>query len=292
MEIKLFLSSLFSSDWGLAFQFGFVAFITFAIAKTKGYFYLPQQNSFNPQVPFFSVFNAFAIYLVSLYVINLLVTYFLKLYFPKLPLPLHQAWINFLCLAFITITLLIYLISTQKSLFKEIFKSAQSQSKIFQDIVMGLVTWLIAFPIVFLISHLLDLLIQNLTHVKDSPHQVAIDFLKNSSQSPLFFILALITVLVFAPLIEEILFRGLLQNWIKKYTGRKAAILLASLSFSVFHFSSSQGWSNITILLSLFFLSCFIGFIYERQKSLIAPIIMHATYNIVSVVNLFILKNG
>ena len=85
-----------------------------------------------------------------------------------------------------------------------------------------------------------------------------------------------------APLLEEFLFRGLFQTWIKKHLGVKAAILIASLCFALFHVSVAHGVGNLSLVPSLFVFSCFLGFIYERQKSLFASIVLHTTFNLVS----------
>ena len=59
--------------------------------------------------------------------------------------------------------------------------------------------------------------------------------------------------------------------------------MIASLIFAAFHFSTSQGLNNIELLVSLFVLSCFLGFLYERQESLLASMALHATFNAISI---------
>ena len=79
-------------------------------------------------------------------------------------------------------------------------------------------------------------------------------------------IIALFTIIIAAPVTEEFIFRGMLQNWLKTKLGTKSAIITASACFALFHLSSSQGLGNISLALSLFSFACFLGFIYEKQK--------------------------
>ena len=91
-------------------------------------------------------------------------------------------------------------------------------------------------------------------------------------------------------ILEEFLFRGVLQNFLKKYFKRDVSIIITSLVFAFFHYSPSQKLSNISIIGSLFVLACFLSFLYERQKSLFAPIFLHATFNAISIINLIFIK--
>ena len=89
------------------------------------------------------------------------------------------------------------------------------------------------------------------------------------------------TIVIAAPCIEEFLFRGCLQSFLKQYMSTKGAILFSSLCFSLFHFSLSQGLGNISLCASLFVFALFLGFIYETG-SLFASVGLHMTFNIVS----------
>ena len=126
-----------------------------------------------------------------------------------------------------------------------------------------------------------------LFQVHKLPDQLAVKFLKLTFGNPVHFLLAIVSIIVLAPLIEETLFRGFLQTFIRKHLGSKQAIFITSFCFSFFHYSPGQGLGNIMILISLFVLALFLGFIYEKQGSLLAPIILHASFNAVSVINLY-----
>jgi membrane protease YdiL (CAAX protease family) len=288
--MDLILSSLFSSEWILAFQLGFIACITLAVAKSKGYFQFRSKLPFNPPVPFVALVQVFGIYFISLFGLNSALYYVFKFFFPSITLDSIQAWISFLSLGSTCLFLICFLFFKYRDLFREILKSKNSSSSVLHDIGLGIATWLVGFPIVILFNHLLELFLKILSQ-STPPKQVAVDHLLSAFSTP-YFLLSLITLVVFAPIVEELLFRGFLQNWFKKYTGKKSAILLTSLCFAVLHYSSSQGLSNISLIPALFFLSCFIGFVYERQSSLISPLVMHAFFNASNVISIIFFEGA
>ncbi len=118
--------------------------------------------------------------------------------------------------------------------------------------------------------------------------QVAVHLLKESLQKPFLLIATLSSVLLSGPIIEEFLFRGVLQNWLKQHLKRGSAIILSSFFFALIHMAPSQGLGNIPLFFSLFIFGGFLGFVYERQGSLTASIILHATFNALSTVQIIL----
>jgi membrane protease YdiL (CAAX protease family) len=90
-------------------------------------------------------------------------------------------------------------------------------------------------------------------------------------------------VIGIVPVLEELLFRGFLQGAFRRFFSVRTAILFSSFIFALFHFSLGQGVNNMTILVSLFILSLFLGFLKERQGNLWGSIAMHMTFNAISV---------
>jgi membrane protease YdiL (CAAX protease family) len=183
----------------------------------------------------------------------------------------------------ILICLLLFGITRGNSWISLIFqdRSLTFKRSFFKAVILGSCTWLLAFPIVTVVGQFCDILVYKIYGFK-SFEQVAVRYLKTSITSPSELALALTTILIYAPLIEEILFRGYLQNFLKRYLGAEAAILLTALCFACFHYSASQGLGNISLITSLFTFALFLGFIYERQRSLYASISLHVTFNLIS----------
>ena len=158
------------------------------------------------------------------------------------------------------------------------------------DIFLGVITWVIATPVVISLSQLSEMF-TTLLFGKPEAEQIAVESLKNSFLSPFALITVLISILVFAPLLEEYLFRGILQSWLRRKIGSVWAIFITAAAFALLHYNGRQGWTNIPLITSLFALGCYLGFVYEKTRSLFTPIVLHVTFNFISVMRI-ILTDG
>lgn len=89
------------------------------------------------------------------------------------------------------------------------------------------------------------------------------------SKSPLRFVLSLVAMCLVAPIVEEVFFRRLLYVSLRKVVNFIPALLVSSFLFSLLHPSVIQG-----VLGGLF-----LGYIYEKGKSLPANIMVHSVVN-------------
>ena len=87
--------------------------------------------------------------------------------------------------------------------------------------------------------------------------QLAITYLKMARTSPLLLTIALLAILVIAPVIEEFVFRGLLLTYLKQKMGRWGAIIVSAALFALFHYAPQQKASNFSLFFSLFSLGFF-----------------------------------
>lgn len=197
--------------------------------------------------------------------------------------------IQFFLMLVVFLVLTTTLAQVNQPAFSKVWKDRQKQERsCLFDFFLGVMTWFLSFPIVSIVSELVEKLLQSIVGLKYY-EQTAVKFVKAAMGSPLSLVFAVLSVLVMAPLIEEFLFRGGLQTYFKKRLGAKPAILLSSLCFALFHFSPRQGLGNIPLILSLLILGGFLGFIYERQGSLWAPIGLHMTFNTISACRIILL---
>ena len=83
------------------------------------------------------------------------------------------------------------------------------------------------------------------------------------------------------PILEELVFRGLIQEYISQHTNRRWGLLtvanvITSLIFTAMHFLfHAPLWAVAVIFPSLIF-----GYFKERHTSLVSPIILHIFYNL------------
>jgi len=94
-------------------------------------------------------------------------------------------------------------------------------------------------------------------------------------------LMAALAVLV-APLVEELMFRGLFQSMIRSYLGRPwPAIAITSILFAGIH-TNAEHWP------ALFVLALGLGYSYEKSGSLLRPIFMHAMFNGVTIIGVLL----
>jgi len=88
--------------------------------------------------------------------------------------------------------------------------------------------------------------------------------------------LVTVAIVVFAPIAEELFFRGIVFNaWLRE-AGRTWAYIGSAALFAAIHLSLES-------LLPIFLLGLALAWVYQRTGNLIAPITMHATVNGISV---------
>lgn len=113
--------------------------------------------------------------------------------------------------------------------------------------------------------------------------QMAVSAVREAEESgPLLLAFTAMMVTV-VPVTEELLFRGFLQSWLRRYLSSRWCIAVTALPFALSHYSPTQEWSNLSLILALFVLGCFLGRLYERWGTLWAPIGLHAAFNAISV---------
>ncbi len=152
------------------------------------------------------------------------------------------------------------------------------------DIRFGLVNYLSILPVVFSLTMLVAFIARLIVGEDfQMPNHSLIKALDNGT--PIWFsICAIILATVAAPIVEEFLFRGILQNYIFSLTNKPwLSIFITSVLFAMVHgFSLKYHW------LALFALSCCMGYAYIKSGSLLRSIVVHATFNLVSVVSALI----
>jgi membrane protease YdiL (CAAX protease family) len=155
-----------------------------------------------------------------------------------------------------------------------------------KDLGVGFLTLLAVWPLVLAAMSLTMLITKQLygRQYRIPPHE-ALKLITESPALPLQVLLVIVAVVV-APVIEEMLFRGLFQTTIRSYLQRPwAAIVLTSLMFASIHTDISH-WP------SLFVLALGLGYAYEKSGSLLRPIFMHALFNGITIVTVLVQGPG
>jgi membrane protease YdiL (CAAX protease family) len=101
--------------------------------------------------------------------------------------------------------------------------------------------------------------------------------LLQTTRDPVILILMGMAAVVVAPVCEEIIFRGYLYPAAKKFTGSWVAAGCSALVFSIAH-------GNLGALLPLFIFGLVLVWLYEKTRSIWAPIAVHLVFNGATVV--------
>ena len=97
---------------------------------------------------------------------------------------------------------------------------------------------------------------------------------------------ATVTAVVLAPILEEMLFRGIIQDSLVRKRGPWSGILIASAIFGLIHGIPQQ-------VVAGFCLGIIIGFVYYKTRSLLSVIVLHAINNaLATFMNLFESEEG
>jgi membrane protease YdiL (CAAX protease family) len=97
-------------------------------------------------------------------------------------------------------------------------------------------------------------------------------------------IFASFSALVLAPVAEEVVFRGILYAAVKELGHPRIALFGTSIVFAAIH-------GSVVAFLPLMFFAIVLTLLYERTRSLLAPIVAHASFNAVNLVGFFLVHD-
>ncbi len=277
--------------------FGAVCCLVFIAARYLGYFSSLEYEEPVAAVSFLRMCIIFSIYIgSSLFLVPALFEFILRM---TSGASLAQEETSIVLYGWLVVTSLIissalvlgyvFLIDSKgRSLF---FCGTKGLREHVHDIYLGVISWAVSVPFVQIVGQCCSLVILYAWGEVEA-EQAAISQLKELANFPIISSMFIFSIICIIPVVEEVLFRGYLQNYFRTLVSRQHAIIGAALVFSLFHFTLSQGIKNIELLPSLFVLGCFLGFLYERQRSLLAPIALHMTFNAITVIMLSFFSEG
>ncbi len=141
----------------------------------------------------------------------------------------------------------------------------------------GLWATLLGIPVLFAVSSLVAL-ITNLMGIQtpEIAHKMLVTI--SETRDVVTLILLLTSAIIFAPFLEEFIFRGFLHQAIRDVISVDTPwlnIMLCSAIFAGIHISAAQ-WQTLP---ALFILGGILGWMYEKTASLWPCIILHACFN-------------
>lgn len=96
-------------------------------------------------------------------------------------------------------------------------------------------------------------------------------------------VLAVVVVAFVAPIAEEAFFRGFIYPAFRKRFGVWAGIIISTIIFALFH-------ARIWLMVPVVAMGIILAFLYEKEKSLGPPIILHSLNNLISLIIIYVQK--
>jgi membrane protease YdiL (CAAX protease family) len=146
-----------------------------------------------------------------------------------------------------------------------------------RSIIIGVVAALFVLPIVWALQEISVYVITELEYTA-SPQEI-IRKIQSGVETPSHQIYLFVVAVLIAPIIEEILFRGILYPTVKQLGFPKLAYWGISILFAATHM-------NLQTFLPLLFLAMLLTLLYEETDNLIAPIAAHSCFNAINFVML------
>jgi membrane protease YdiL (CAAX protease family) len=125
----------------------------------------------------------------------------------------------------------------------------------------------------------------------ETPPLLAHDTLASlvGGERDIWFVIMLALVIVAAPIVEEVMYRGILQETLRLVGfSRWLTILATSALFAAMHLTIVEPHA----LVPLFVLSVGLGWAYEKSGRLTAPVTMHLLFNVANLALAFLFMNG
>jgi membrane protease YdiL (CAAX protease family) len=120
----------------------------------------------------------------------------------------------------------------------------------------------------------------SLFHLQPQP-QPMVDLIVSVAHSRWLFLGSLLLAGIFAPICEEIYFRGFVYPVLRQRFGMPPAVLITSCLFAAIHF-------DLVRFLFLALLGAFLAMVCEKTRSLLPAIAAHSAYNLASIALLFL----
>lgn len=160
-----------------------------------------------------------------------------------------------------------------------------AKKNILKNIFYGISGYISIIPVIFIIGVFVYIIL-NILKIKPPPQPIVGLFLAEKNVALM--LISSTIAAIFGPVIEEIFFRGVMYNAIKRKIGIFWGIFITSVLFSFLHTHAMTyflvGFVPIAIL------GAVLAYLYEKTGSLIPSITLHILNNVGSVVMVFLFK--
>jgi membrane protease YdiL (CAAX protease family) len=202
----------------------------------------------------------------------------MKLFFPlnpERPFAVPGDWIAEIFIAILLVGATIHIVVSERGGRP---RDLGIRGKFFAGIGVGLTAFLVVQPFLRLVAVLEERAARDGWIPEIPVQQILQVILETRSQWVL--ALAATVAVVVAPISEELLFRGFLQPALGRWTGRRLAIVLSAAFFATAHM-------DLYAMPTLLVLGIALGYVYDRTRSLAAPVALHMAFNATTLLSVF-----
>lgn len=208
-----------------------------------------------------SIFTILIIIIVERFLFYTIASSLLKVFIGILPRGKYSGNISIFILEFFSATLTLFIICLFLGRFDR--NTVSPCKKMNSGIFFYATLIIIGFRLFYAGS------IAHLTHLMPIPKYITDAFEQLNSN----YVYLLLSVCIFAPFIEEFLYRGIILSGLLKKYSPLTSIILSSLIFAIVHMNLPQG-------INAFILGLFLSLVYYKTKNLYICIFMHFINNL------------
>lgn len=89
---------------------------------------------------------------------------------------------------------------------------------------------------------------------------------------------------ILAPLVEELMYRVVLQTWLEKVVPQREAMIVVALLFSLMH--------QLPDAIPLFPLALILGYVYQQRRSYLSVVLIHMLFNGANLIFLLLVRDS
>lgn len=255
--------------FALILVLGSILLIIFLVLELSGKKTIPSFSSHEtPLWNLTEVFRVLLVYLFFGYILGLTEGFFAS-WLDKEAL-VEKDWVQGLNALILDIGIVIYIFFRITKIFGQSLGAIGIKAhKKFKTILWGFLSYIGFAPVMFS-SVIISFFLMRLLGRSIQPHPLIPMMMAEQSAIVILFLVLLACVI--GPICEEIIFRGLMYPAVREKYGVFASIIIIGVVFSLIH-------ANLYAFLPIFFLGCFLTFLYERTGSLTASISVHIIHN-------------
>lgn len=224
------------------------------------------------------------------YAVSFLISVLMQLVLTKVPLSMNRVLLTVLISTVVyLLTILIVFLITTRALKVKLTKAnlgVQQRLPRWRDLGLGIAALIISLIVAQFVIEILKIIFPDL----DIKARQNLPFQPGQIKMNYEMFLVFLTLVVIAPVCEEMLFRGYLQSRIRAIFNKYYTVIVSGMAFGAMHLFGGIGMPlQWNAMISISVLGFFLGALREYTDSLWAPLVLHMGKNLIAFFAIFVL---